>query len=225
VGGEVKKRRYDSSRRRAAAEDTRAAVLLAARELFTTRGYAATSVADIAAAAEVSVDTLYAAVGRKPQLLLAVHDMELAEGDAPLAAEQRGYVQDVRAAGTADEKIAVYAAALARVLPRSVPLLEALRVAAQSDDGCREVYESVSERRAANMRLFAADLRATGQLRDDLDDDAVADLVWSMNSPDYFQLVRSRGYSPEQYAGLVREVWTRTLLRPARAAGQADSGS
>lgn len=212
MGGPVKKRSYDSSRRRAAAEGTRAAVLAAARELFTTRGYAATSVAEIAAAAEVSVDTLYAAVGRKPQLLLAVHDMELAEGDAPLAAEQRRYVQDVRSAGTAEEKIAVYAAALGRVLPRSVPLLEALRVAGQSDADCRRVYESVSDRRAANMRLFAADLRATGQLRDDLDDDTVADLVWSMNSPDYFRLLRSRGYSPEQYAALVREVWTRTLL-------------
>jgi hypothetical protein len=139
--------------------------------------------------------------------------MELAEGDAPLAAEQRRYVLDVRAAGTAEEKIAVYAAALARVLPRSVPLLEALSVAGQVDADCREVCEAVSERRAANMRLFAADLRATGQVRAELDDDAVADLVWSMNSPDYFQLLRSRGYSPERYAALVCEVWTRTLLR------------
>jgi AcrR family transcriptional regulator len=215
VGGPVKKRGYDSSRRRAAAEETRVAVLLAARDLFTTRGYAATSVADIAAMAGVSVDTLYTAVGRKPQLLLAVNDMELAEGDAPLAAEQRDYVQDIRAAGTAEEKIAVYAAALARVLPRSVPLLEALRVAGQTDAACRGAYESVNERRAANMRLFAADLRATGRLRDDLGDDAVADIVWSMNSPDYFQLLRSRGYSPEQYAALVRDVWTRTLLDDA----------
>ena len=85
----VKKRKYDASRRRAAAEQTKAAVLRAARELFTTRGYAATPVADIARAAGVSVDTLYETVGRKPQLLLAVHDMELAGGDAPAETEQR----------------------------------------------------------------------------------------------------------------------------------------
>jgi AcrR family transcriptional regulator len=212
VGGPVKKRRYDSSRRRAAAEETRAAVLLAARDLFVGQGYAATSVADIAAAAGVSVDTLYAAVGRKPQLLLAVHDMELAESDVPLAAEQRGYVQDVRAAVGAAAKIAVYAAALGRVLPRTVPLLEALRVAGQSDEACRAVHTAVNERRAAHMRLFAADLRATGELRDDLDDDAVADLVWTMNAPDYYLLVRSRGRSAADYADLVRDVWTRTLI-------------
>ena len=99
------------------------------------------------------------------------------------------------------------------MLPRSVPLLEALRVAGQVDADCREVYEAVSERRAANMRLFAADLRATGELREDLTDDDVADLVWSMNSPEYFLLVTGRGATPEEYAGRVADVWTRTLLR------------
>jgi AcrR family transcriptional regulator len=209
----VKKRRYDGSRRRAAAEQTRAAVLRAARELFTSRGYDGTSVAEIARAAGVSVDTLYETVGRKPQLLLAVHDMELAGGDVPVEAEQRDYVQQIRAAPTAVAKITVYTEALARVLPRSVPLLESLRAAGQTDPACREVYQAIRERRAANMRLFAADLRATGELRDDLDDDAIADLVWSMNAPEYFLLITSRGRRPAQYAAMIRDVWIRTLLR------------
>lgn len=209
----VKKRRYDASGRRAAAEQTRIRVLRAARELFTARGYAGTSVADIARAAGTSVDTLYASVGRKPQLLLAVHDMELAGGDAPVDAEQRDYVKTIREATTASDKIATYADALGRLLPRTVPLLDSLRTAGQTDPACREVYRAVSERRAANMRLFAADLRSTGEVREDLDDDDVADLVWSMNGPDYYLLMRSRGRTPEQYAAVVREVWTRTLLR------------
>lgn len=208
----VNRRRYDSTARRAAAERTRAAVLLAARDLFTRDGYAGTSITDIAHTAGVSVDTVYASVGRKPQLLLAVHDMALAEGDTPVEAEQRNYVQQVRAAPTAAGKIATYAAALARVLPRTVPLSLALRAAGETDPACREAYQGLTERRAANMRLFARDLRSTGELRADLDDDAVADLVWSMNSPEFYTLVRSRGRTPEQYADLVRDVWTRTLL-------------
>jgi hypothetical protein len=63
------------------------------------------------------------------------------------------------------------------------------------------------------MRLFAADLRSTGELRDDLDDDTIADLVWSMNAPEYFLLVTLRGRTPEQYSAMVRDVWIRTLLR------------
>jgi AcrR family transcriptional regulator len=209
----VKKRKYDASRRRAAAVQTRAAVLRAARELFTSRGYAATPVAEIARAAGVSVDTLYETVGRKPQLLLAVHDMELAGADAPVEAEQRDYVKQIRAAPTAVAKITAYTEALARLLPRTVPLLESLRAAGQTDPACAEVYQAVRERRAANMRLFAADLRGTRELRDDLDDDTVADLVWSMNAPEYYLLLTSRGQTPEQYAATVREVWLRTLLR------------
>ncbi len=208
----VKKRAYHSPRRRQAAERTRVAILRAARELFGSKGYADTSVAEIARAAAVSVDTLYATVGRKPQLLLAVHDMELAGSDVPVEAEQRDYVKKIRALPDAVGKIAAYADALADLLPRTVPLLESLRVAGQTDPACRDTYRAVQDRRAANMRLFAADLRATGELREDLTDDIIADLVWSMNAPEYYLLLRSRGWSPEQYAAGVREVWTRTLL-------------
>jgi AcrR family transcriptional regulator len=208
----VNTRRYDATRRRAAAAQTRRSVLLAARELFARQGYAATSVAAIAAAAGVSVDTVYAAVGRKPEVLLAVHDLELGEGDA-VPAEERSCVVAVRAAEGAAAKIRTYADALGRLLPRTVPLLDALRAAAADDEGCRRTWEALRERRATNMRLFAADLRATGEVRDDLDDADVAHLVWSMNGPEYFTLVTSRGATPTDYAELVADVWTRTLLR------------
>jgi AcrR family transcriptional regulator len=210
----VKRRSYDASRRRAVAEQTRLRLLSVARELFGTRGYAATSVADIARGAGVSVDTLYASVGRKPQLLLAVHDMELAGGGPPVDAEERDYVKRIRAATTGAEKIATYAEALADVLPRTVPLLVALREAGVSDPECQGLYESIGERRAANMRRFAADLRSTGDVRADLDDSAIADIVWSMNGPDFYLLMRDRGRTPAEYAALVRDIWTRTILRP-----------
>ncbi|MFN8193094.1 MAG: helix-turn-helix domain-containing protein [Nocardioidaceae bacterium] len=209
--GQVK-RRYDATRRREAAEQTRLRILEVAGELFGARGYAATAVGDIASRAGVSVDTLYATVGRKPQLLLAVHDMALAGGRPGVAAVDRDYVRRVREAPGAAAKIAAYADAMGELLPRTVPLLLALRDAGRQEPDCQAVLDQVRERRAGNMRLFAADLRATGELREDLDDETVADLVWSMNDPDYFALVTSRGRSARDYAELVRDVWTRTLL-------------
>ncbi|WP_244963172.1 TetR/AcrR family transcriptional regulator [Nocardioides dongkuii] len=206
-------RPYDARRRQAAAEATRQAVLVAAHELFSTRGYAGTSVADVARAAGVAVDTVYASVGRKPRLLLAVHDLVLGEGAVPSDVRQRAYVQRVRAAPDARTKIAVYAEAMGRLLPRTAPLLDALRSAAATDDECAAVWTELSERRAANMRLLAADLRATGELRDDFTDEEVADLVWSLNGPEYFGLVSSRGRGPEEYAALLADVLTRVLLR------------
>lgn len=189
-------------------------MLRAARALFTTRGYAGTSVADVARRAKVSVDTVYAGAGRKPELLIAVHDMILGSADEPVPAEERDYVQRIRTAASAEEKIRCYADALADLFPRTVPVYLALREAGVREPECRRLRESIGRRRRANMRLFAADLRATGRLRAGLSDEQVADLVWSMNSPEYFQLLADAGYSPGQYADLVADTWTSTLLAP-----------
>jgi AcrR family transcriptional regulator len=213
----VKTRAYDSSRRRAQAEDRKRDVLAAAGALFEEQGYAATAMTDVARRAGVALDTVYALVGRKPDLLLAVHDLLLGEGAVdehgdPVPAVQRAYVRRMRATEGAAAKLAVYAESLAQVLPRTAPLMEALREAGATDARCREVWQHVEDRRAANMRHLVADLRSTGELRADVTDDVAADLVWSMNAASYFLALRRRGYSPADYAALVRDVWTRTLV-------------
>lgn len=213
----VKRRPYTSDLRRRAADDTRRAILSAARSAFVRSGWHATSVADVAASAGVSVDTLYRSVGRKPALLLAAHDMILAEGDDPVPALERDYVRAVRAQPTARGKLATYAEALGRVLPESVPLLLALRSAGEAEPECRRVFDAVTERRAANMLLLAADLRGTGELRPDWSDEQVADLVWSMNGPEYVGAFLARGVPIERWTTLLAEVWIRTLLVPTVA--------
>jgi len=215
------KRPYDGSRRRAAAAAKRAEIIAAAAELFAADGYAGTSVQAVADRARVSLDTVYASVGRKPQLLLAVHDAALAEGPTPVPAEQRSYVQAVRAAPTAAAKLRTYADAMARVLPRTVPIMRALREAGSTEPECQAQHDALSDRRAANMRRLVADLRETGELRTDLSDDDAADLVWSLNSPEWYELVTGRGRTPEQYADLLADVLVRTLLAdPVAAAGR-----
>lgn len=63
------------------------------------------------------------------------------------------------------------------------------------------------------MRLFAADLRATGELRADLTDHEVADIVWSMNAAEYRALlVDGCGWSAERFGTWLADAWTRLLL-------------
>ncbi len=212
VNGPGNTRTYRSPRREEQAAATRRRILRAAKQLFTTKGYPDTSVAEVARRAKVSVDTLYASVGRKPQLLLAVHDMVLGSADEPIPAEQRDYVAAMRAAVGARAKLATYAEAMERLLPRTVPLAESLRVAAQTDRDCRKVWDGLNRRRADNMLRLAGDLRSTGELREDLSDEEVAHLVWMTNSPEYYQLATSGGRTPQQYAAQVLDLWTRTLL-------------
>ena len=63
---------YHSPRREQAAAATREAILQAAQALFVTQGYGCTTVAQIAAAAQVAANTVYTSVGGKPQLLAAI---------------------------------------------------------------------------------------------------------------------------------------------------------
>lgn len=213
----VNRRRYHSPARAEAAERTRASVVAAARELFIRDGYSRTSVASVAGRAGVSVDTVYAAVGRKPLLVRAVVDDVLGEGRGEVTARGRGYVEDIRAVARARGKLETYARALGRLQPRLAPLVEALREAGLADAGCRQAWEGLVERRARNMRELAAELRATGELRPDLDDDTVADVVWATNSHEYYLLLASRGWSAEEYAEHLVDLWSRMLLEPAVA--------
>jgi len=212
VTGPVKTRSYRSPLRSEGALATRRSILAAARKLFATEGYAATTIAAIASEAGVSVDTVYASVGRKPQLILGVVDMALGESpDAP-AAEERQYVVGIRAATTAQEKLAIYAAALARLLPQIRPLQDALHEAASVDADCATAWRRLVDRRAANMRLLAADLRATGELRRDLSDEQVADIVWATNSVEFYGLFCQRGWRSEEFEALLVDLWRRMLL-------------
>lgn len=63
---------YTSPRRQESAAATRQAILAAATRLFLDRGYAATTIADIAVAATVAPATVYTSVGGKPKVLEAI---------------------------------------------------------------------------------------------------------------------------------------------------------
>src|SRR5450755_1069299 len=85
-------RPYSAPKRAAQAAATRRAVLEAARGLFVERGYSATAVSDIAARAGVSLDTVYASVGRKPVVLRELVETALSGADHAVVAQQRDYV-------------------------------------------------------------------------------------------------------------------------------------
>jgi AcrR family transcriptional regulator len=207
-------RTYRSPMRAEQAAVTRQSVLRAARDLFVTRGYVATTVAAIAERAQVSVDTVYATVGRKPALLRELVETAISGTDQAVPALQRDYVARIRAAATAQEKLTTYAQSITEIQQRLAPVFIALRDAAVTDPECSSLWAEISARRASNMRLFAADLRGTGELRDDLTDDQVADIIWSMNAAEYWVLlVHQRAWTPDQFASWLSDAWTRLLLR------------
>ncbi|GGX82301.1 TetR family transcriptional regulator [Streptomyces fructofermentans] len=204
------KRQYDTSRRRAAAQATRQAILDAARRLFIERGYAATTMAELAERAGVAVDTVYTVAGRKPALFLQLVESAISGTDDAVPAAERDYVREMRAEPDAARKLRRYARAVREMHARLAPLL---LVARAGPPEVAEVWQSIARRRAGNMRLLAADLAATGQLRDGLDLEEVADVMWATNSPEFYcLLVEDRSWPPERFERWLADGWCRLLL-------------
>ena len=208
-----KRRTYNSSSRQEGARATRRAIFVAARKLFLQQGYAATTMPDIARAAEVALDTVYAAVGKKPALFRLLVETAISGEDEVVTAEERDYVQAIRAEPDAANKLRIYAAALCRIHPRLAPLVTALQGAASLDSDLKALWREISERRAANMRLFAENLALTGSLRAELSIPAAADIIWSLGSPEYYVLlVEQRGWPLAEFERWLGDAWTRLLL-------------
>jgi AcrR family transcriptional regulator len=207
------KRRYDATSRQQAAASTRASTLEAARRLFIAQGYARTTMADIAHAAEIALDTIYATIGTKQVLLQTLIEAAISGTDHAVPAEERDYVRAIHAEPTARGKLAVYARALRAIHERLTPLMRVLKEAATADEELATLWKSIAERRASNMRRFAAELAATGQLRSDVDVDEAADVIWATNAPEfYLLLVGDRGWSPETFEAWLIRAWTRLLI-------------
>src|SRR4051812_35933483 len=95
VNGSEPRRRYQSPVREEGARRTRQAIVAAAGDLFVERGYASTSLAEVAVAAGVARPTVFAAFGSKAALLQHVLDQALAGDDASVAVADRPWFRPV----------------------------------------------------------------------------------------------------------------------------------
>ncbi|MEV4414087.1 helix-turn-helix domain-containing protein [Catellatospora sp. NPDC049609] len=196
----VVKRRYESERRQEQARQTRRAILDAAARLFVASGYASTPLTAIAAEAGVAVQTVYAVFGSKRQLLSELVDVTIAGDDEPVALPDRAFVAEIRALADPRAKLARYARHLTGIHERDAGVLIALAGAATADADAAAIWQKNVEERRLGMRMFAAELVATGAVRSDHDVDTVADVLWlAMDVRNYDWLVRTRGWSAERF--------------------------
>lgn len=219
----MKRRAYDATSRRLTAQATRHAILSAARERFVQDGYVGTTMPAIAQAAGVALDTVYASVGRKATLFRLLVEASISGDDEAQPALERDYVVAIRAAPKARKKLEIYVKALTRIHARLAPLFKVLQAASSIDSDLADLWREIAQRRASNMRLFAADLATTGTLRKNIDQDQVADIIWAMNSPEfYLLLVEQRGWSPQAFESWLTDAWQRLLLSSSHGTGQSD---
>src|SRR5262252_11239581 len=143
------RRRYDSSGRRERARQTRDQITDIAKDMFLADGYADTTVAAIAAAAHVSVETIYKGFGGKPGLVRAIIDKGLA-GEGPVHAEQRSdHIRDTEP----DPRriITAWGAFAVEVAPRVIPIYMLARDAAAGDPEIAALLDEINAARLERM--------------------------------------------------------------------------
>jgi hypothetical protein len=147
-------------------------------------------------------------------LLRLLIETALSGQDEAVPGAEREYVSAIREEPDAQKKLQIYASALAEIQPRLAPLFQVLQAAASLDADLGALWQEISSRRATNMRQLAKNLMATGRVRPELTEATITDVLWSMNSPDfYLLLVEQRGWSAQEFGRWLGDAWTRLLLR------------
>ena len=209
---EVKtRRRYDASRRREQAARTRDAILQIARAQFLAHGYGGTTVAGIATAAGVSVETVYKAFGGKPGLVRALWQRGLAgRGTVPAP------VRSDALSSTETDPVAVlrgWGQFTTEVAPQVAPIMLLIRAATATDPEIAALLVEADHQRRTRMRHSARRLQRRGWLRPGVTLSQATDILWTYSSTELYELlVIKSGWTINRYGQFVGDALIAALL-------------
>ncbi|MCU1656708.1 MAG: TetR family transcriptional regulator [Pseudonocardiales bacterium] len=201
-------RRYDSTRRRQTAATTRFEVIAAATRLFVENGWSGTSMRDVARAAGVAVETVYAAVGPKPALLEVAVDVSVVGDDEPVPLADRPEFQAL-GKGTVKQRAGAAGKLLATLNARTAGLHRVLQHAALSEPALAELLRKVhaSERESTALGIRAV----AGRKPTDTEIDGLQAVL---SNDVYLLLTGMSGWSDQQYQTWVADTILRLLDNP-----------
>jgi AcrR family transcriptional regulator len=206
---------YDSSGRRARAAEGRSRVVRAAHDLFVEQGYAATTIAGIAARAGISVPTLYVGFASKADLLRRAVEVALAGDDDPVAVADRPTARWVAEAETAGELLDRYAVMMGELAPRAAPIYAVLLRTADGEPELAALRDAFEAQRLQAATTVAEGVAARGGLPAGRTVADAADSIWICNAPElYVMLSGRRGWTTERYVTWAREALRALVLAP-----------
>jgi AcrR family transcriptional regulator len=197
------------SLRQRQAQLTRDEILGAARRLFAERGYARTSVRDIAEAAGVSSQTVYDSIGSKQALVAKLNDLIDAEAGIPSLAEA--------AARSGDPlEVAALSAKVARaILEHCGDILHAVVTGAAAEPDLDVVLEEGRRRHTAGARSVVAQLQELGALGAAVDPEAAVDTLSAISDAQFALLLhQGYGWSLDHVEEWIRATSQTLLLGP-----------
>lgn len=209
-----KRRGYVSPLRAEQAELTERRVLDAMLQLVLERGYPATSVADVAAQAGVSVQTVYNRFGSKASLLKRAYDVALVGDEERVPFAQRAQMQALIAEPDPRTYLLGYARLGEELHDRLGRLMLAITDGARSGDADLIAFvETTNGERLVGTGMAARHLQEMGALRPDVTIEQARDAIWTLHSVQVWDLlVLHRGWSGDAYAAWVGRAMADAVL-------------
>lgn len=190
------------NRQQIAAAATRSEVLTAARRLFAEGGYAGTSVAAIAEEAGVSVPTIYASIGPKQAIVMALVDLIDREVGAPEVVAQIATEADP------GRLIALGAGLNRRLQERFGDILESFRSAAGVEPDVARAMAAGQQMHRSGAERLARRLESLGVLRPGLGVEEAADVIAFLTDVETFSTLAGRyGWTYDR-----AEAWVSTTV-------------
>lgn len=179
----------------------------AAYRLSADRGYAATTMADIAIEAKVAVQTVYFTYHTKLALFKDAYDFAVIGSHEIVPPDQQEWFQAVRDEPDLGRSLGLFVDQVTAISRRVSPLAEAFRSLGNEPEA-QAFYRDRARLRHEGFARGLKVLEAKRPLRPSLEPAAALDVFFAMLSPELYQaLVVGRGWPDEQW-----RVWiTRTL--------------
>lgn len=186
--------------------------MLAATDLFERRGFHVT-IAEIADAAGVSPETIYKSFDGKSGLIKDALDQALAGDDNDVRVADRPENKAVDIEPDPRRKIERYAATAVPRIERAGRLMIAIRDGARSDPALQTLWAQALQQRLDGMTMLARHLSESGTLRPGLTVDKARDTLWTLISPEIYELlVVRRGWSIAEYQDWITHAMIAELL-------------
>src|SRR2546423_4418673 len=204
-------RKYSSPVRDEQAARTRARILDAASELFLERGYAQTTMKDIADLAGVARDTVHAVFGNKARVLTALIDLRLVPDDSVANVTERSDAVAIKDEVDQHKQIELFATFITSISTQLRPTFEILRTASAVEPDMAKVFAEMDRFRLQNMHTYAKWIAARGRLR--VSTRRAGEIIWTLASPDVGRMLCDElGWTQAQHAQWLSDTLVRTLL-------------
>ncbi|HEU4567950.1 MAG TPA: TetR family transcriptional regulator [Marmoricola sp.] len=230
----ARQRPYNASRRREAAALRRRHVFTVAGQIFAERGYTATTVVDVAEAAEVSPELIFKTMGGKPGLLLgAVRTAGTDPRFEDLRASLHGL--DLPSLGSLEDRVDALVRLAVAAVERISPLVPALHVAADVDEQADRLLDALRREHLVTTRLLVdllladlpPDLSGDGQVRSASRSPlgarrrarAAEELYVLTSAETHHQFVQVVGWTRRRYAAWLRHALLDGLRRAVEPVG------